>query len=80
MIAGHAAHAGSVAGSLLGADEQGPQVPSVPDLLWPTLRAVRAIGDSGTIEEIDERVISDEQFSEAQQAVLHRHRFLGSQR
>jgi hypothetical protein len=33
-------------------------VPSYSDLLWPTLRAVREIGDSGTIEEIVEKVIA----------------------
>ena len=32
-------------------------IPSYNDLLWPTLRAVREIGDSGTIEEIVEKVI-----------------------
>jgi restriction system protein len=47
------------------------RVPSVTALLWPTLKAVRAIGDSGTIEEIDERVIEAGQFSEEQQSVLH---------
>jgi restriction system protein len=43
----------------------------VTNLLWPTLNAVRAIGDSGTIEEIDERVIEAGQFSEEEQSVLH---------
>jgi restriction system protein len=46
-------------------------VPSYKDLLWPTLRAVRMIGDSGTIEEIVEKVIELEGFSEEQQAVPH---------
>jgi restriction endonuclease Mrr len=46
-------------------------VPSYKDLLWPTLRAVREIGDSGTIEEIVEKVIELEGFSEDQQAVPH---------
>jgi hypothetical protein len=31
-------------------------IPSYKDLLWPTPRAVREIGDSGTIEEIVEKV------------------------
>jgi restriction system protein len=44
-------------------------IPSYKDLLWPTLRAVREIGDSGTIEEIVERTIAREGFSEEQQAV-----------
>ena len=46
-------------------------VPSYKDLLWPTLRAVRQIGDSGTIEEIVEKVIDLEGFSEEQQAISH---------
>jgi restriction system protein len=39
--------------------------------VWPTLRAVREIGDSGTIEEIVEKVIELEGFSEEQQAISH---------
>jgi restriction system protein len=46
-------------------------VPSYKDLLWPTLRAVREIGDSGTIEEIVVKVIELEGFTEEQQAVPH---------
>lgn len=38
-------------------------VPSYKELLWPTLRAVREIGDSGTIEEIVEKVIDMEGFA-----------------
>jgi restriction system protein len=48
-----------------------PHIPSYSDLLWPTLRAVREIGDSGTIEEIVEKVTELEGFSEEQQAVPH---------
>ena len=48
-----------------------PHIPSYNDLLWPTLRAVREIGDSGTIEEIVEKVTELEGFSEEQQAVPH---------
>jgi len=46
-------------------------IPSYRDLLWPTLSAVREIGDSGTIEEIVEKVIALESFSEDQQAIAH---------
>jgi restriction system protein len=46
-------------------------IPLYNELLWPTLRAVREIGDSGTIEEIVEKVIELESFSEAQQAIPH---------
>lgn len=48
------------------------RMPTVVELLWPTLRAVREIGHSGTIEEIDEQVIEQENFSEEQQGVLHK--------
>jgi restriction system protein len=44
-------------------------IPTVSDLLWPTLRAVREIGNSGTNEEIVEKVILDEGFTEEQLAV-----------
>lgn len=47
-------------------------VPPVTTLLWPTLRAVRETGDSGTIEEIDEKVVELERFTGEQQAVLHK--------
>jgi hypothetical protein len=46
-------------------------IPSYKELPWPTLRAVREIGDSGTIEEIVEKVIELEGFTEEQQAVVH---------
>jgi len=48
-----------------------PPIPSYKDLLWPTLRAVREIGDSGTIEEIVEKVIELQGFTEEQQSVPH---------
>jgi hypothetical protein len=48
-----------------------PRIPSVSELLWPTLRAVREIGDSGTNEEIVEKAIELEGFTEEQQEVLH---------
>ncbi len=47
----------------------GPHIPAYSDLLWPTLRAVREIGDSGTIEEIVEKVIGDEGYTAEQLAV-----------
>ena len=46
-------------------------IPSYYDLLWPTLQAVREIGDSGTIEEIVEKVCELEGFTEALQSVAH---------
>ena len=48
-----------------------PTIPPAYTLLWPTLCAIRAIGGSGTIEEINEKVIELERFTEEQQAVAH---------
>jgi hypothetical protein len=49
------------------------RVPSIPELLWPTLRAVREIGDSGTIEEIVEKVVEQQGFTDEQLAIPHGH-------
>jgi restriction system protein len=46
-------------------------IPPYSDYLWSTLRAVREIGESGTIEEIVARVVSLEGISSEQLAVLH---------
>lgn len=51
---------------------QSPAVPRVVDLLVPTVQAVRAIGHSGTIDEIEEKVVETEGFSDEQQSVLHK--------
>jgi restriction system protein len=47
------------------------RMPIYHELLWPTLRAVRDLGGSATISEIDERVIESEGFTEEQQATPH---------
>ena len=47
----------------MGVVNPAPRIPSVSELLWPTLRAVREIGDSGTIEEIVEKAIELEGFT-----------------
>lgn len=50
------------------------EVPSIPrynELLWSTLRSVRELGHSAKLDEIDERVIERENFSDEQLAVLH---------
>lgn len=44
--------------------------PTSRELLWPTLQAVGEIGGSGTIAEIDQKVIEREGFTEEQQAVV----------
>jgi len=46
-------------------------VPAYSDLLWPTLSAVRTLGGSGSIDEIVEVVLKQEDFSDEQQQVLH---------
>jgi restriction system protein len=47
-------------------------IPQYNELLWPTLMAVRYLGGSGKLEEIDEAVIDAEGFSEGDLAVLHK--------
>jgi restriction system protein len=39
--------------------------------MWPTIKALRALGGSGGIDEIVEKVVELEGFTEEQQAVLH---------
>jgi hypothetical protein len=46
-------------------------LPSSTDLLWPTLRAARGLGDSARTGEINREVIEREAYSEEQQAILH---------
>lgn len=48
-----------------------PALPSYDQLLWPTLVAVRLLGHSAKIEEIDEQVIEQEALTEEQIGVLH---------
>lgn len=48
------------------------EIPKYNELLWPTLDAVRILGHTAKLEEIDEYVIDGEGFSEAQMAVLHK--------
>jgi restriction system protein len=51
---------------------EAPSIPPYHQLLWPTLRAVRELGHSARLDEIDEKVLDNEDFSEAQLAVLHK--------
>lgn len=46
-------------------------VPPYHELLWPVLQAVGELGGSGSISEIVETAIKREDFSDAQQALLH---------
>lgn len=46
-------------------------VPSYDRMIWPTVLALRALGGSGTIREIDQQVIALEGLTEEQQLVPH---------
>lgn len=46
-------------------------LPDYSQLLWPTIEAVRALGGSGSIDEIVETVLQREHFTEEQQQILH---------
>jgi len=46
-------------------------LPRYDDLLWPTLQAVEALGGSGTISEIDDRVLADLELSEDALAIVY---------
>lgn len=48
------------------------EIPKYNELLWPTLNAVRSLGHTAKLEEIDEHVIDGEGFSETQMSVLHK--------
>jgi restriction system protein len=45
------------------------EIPSAQDLMWPTLLALRSLGGSGRIEEINEEVVRQQGFTEEQLAV-----------
>ena len=46
-------------------------VPQYHKLLWPVIEALRALGGSGSIAEIESEVSRQQNFSEEQQSVLH---------
>jgi restriction system protein len=56
---------------MTGRNDPSPVLPAHRQNLWPTLEAVRALGGSGRLEEIDAKAIEIGGFSEEQQAVLH---------
>lgn len=53
-------------------DDQVAQIPPYNELLWPTLCAVRDLGNTAKLDEIDDAVIEAEEFSSDQLAVLHK--------
>lgn len=52
-------------------NDQPAHIPPYNELLWPTLCAVRDLGNTAKLDEIDEAVIEAEKFSVDQVAVLH---------
>lgn len=49
-----------------------PPIPKYDDFFEPTLRAIKDLGGSGTVQEIYDKVCELEGFSEEQQAILHK--------
>jgi restriction system protein len=49
-----------------------PLVPKFNELMWPTLRALDALGGSGSIQELYDKVLELEAFSDDQLSVLHK--------
>lgn len=47
------------------------EVPKYNELIWPTLKAIKALGGSGSNDEIVQKVIAQEGYSEEMQNVLH---------
>jgi restriction system protein len=48
------------------------EIPTYNELLWPTLVAVRELGHTAKLDEINERVVESEGFTEDQMSVLHK--------
>lgn len=48
-----------------------PVIPAYSDLLWPTLMAVRELGNTASLAEINEQVAAREKLSDEQLSVLH---------
>ncbi len=48
-----------------------PTIPPYDKMLWPTLQAIIALGDSGSNQEIEDKAIELANYSDDQQSVLH---------
>lgn len=48
------------------------EIPTYNELLWPTLVAVRELGHTAKLDEINERVVESQGFTEEQMSVLHK--------
>ncbi|WP_254173071.1 restriction endonuclease [Planktothrix pseudagardhii] len=51
---------------------QSLNIPSHNDLFEPTIKALKSLGGSGTVQEIHEQVCQLQSFSEQQQSILHK--------
>lgn len=47
-------------------------IPTFDKLMWPTLKALKELGGSGSIQEIDTKVAELERFSDTQLGILHK--------
>lgn len=47
------------------------RVPTTPDLIWPTIKALRALGGSASIHEIVEEIISSEHLPSEVLSIMH---------
>lgn len=47
------------------------ELPTQMELMWPVLKALKKLGGSGSIAEIDAQVIDDQGFTEDEQSILH---------
>lgn len=54
-------------------DEQKEEVPKYYELMWPTLKALKALGGSGSNEEIYDKIVELEGYSEEVQQVPQNH-------
>lgn len=48
------------------------EIPTYNELLWPTLVAVRELGHTAKLDEIDERVVESQGFTDEQMSVVHK--------
>lgn len=47
------------------------RIPPHDKMLWPTLQAIKELGNSGSNQEIEDRAIEIAEYTEAQLGVLH---------
>jgi restriction system protein len=52
-------------------ENKDPSIPAYHQMLWPTLQALKALGDSGSNQEIEDKAIEIAGYTEPQLSVLH---------